>query len=619
MKKAIRILCLLAMAAMMAVGFAACDQSGNGDQSQGDQNNTNDQTPSDEKQTFTGISFEDRTVTYDGSEHSLTIEGELPENAQVVYENNTATNAGTYQATATLSAENYQTLELSATLTIEKATFTGITFEGDTVIYDGKAHSLAISSEAELPAGTTVTYRNNDQTEGGEYTVTAIVSNPNYETLELTATLYIRTLADAKDIIDNLLSRPDAWSFLPEAFLPENMAYDRMPVSDFTTAVDVSTIGKRSIGKQLNVVYDIMNTMQTVLSATDTVFMAGEAIAAVYQTFINDNPDSYNEFTGSVAIGDVTFSMKVALQDQASVLLLGNNTVNIELRADSASNLNSGRIQLTDGAVLKYEATDSSLKLAINAEISAVQVAQMLEFVRSEDSVTGYLHEYYGVGSAAIKTTALITSNEDYTIVTGNKRESDDLLIEAYEEVYDSRTGNYIGAEVAETVKAVDYDTLWFPLDDVQGFSTVRAVEDPDATPLVGNSHLVYVNGSSDVFETKNIGGLGLDMLSRRFDIEMKEVWYVVAEQDGEEITYSTQKTLIPMLFVQKQSLSDFAEDVTEKNDSVTNAALPATSPITTPFTASKETYLALKELITYEQIQSFIGEKDPFFSDTAQ
>lgn len=128
MKKAIRILCLLAMAAMMAVGFAACDQSGNGDQSQGDQ------TPSDEKQTFTGISFEDRTVTYDGSEHSLTIEGELPENAQVVYENNTATNAGTYQATATLSAENYQTLELSATLTIEKATFTGITFEGDTVI-----------------------------------------------------------------------------------------------------------------------------------------------------------------------------------------------------------------------------------------------------------------------------------------------------------------------------------------------------------------------------------------------------------------------------------------------------------------------------------------------------
>ena len=311
--------------------------------------------------------------------------------------------------------------------------------------------------------------------------------------------------------------------------------------------------------------------------------------------------------------------MKVALQDQASVLLLGNDTVNIELRADSASNLNSGRIQLTDGAVLKYEATDSSLKLAINAEISAVQVAQMLEFVRSEDSVTGYLHEYYGVGSAAIKTTALITSDEDYTIVTGNKRESDDLLIEAYEEVYDSRTGNYIGAEVAETVKAVDYDTLWFPLDDVQGFSTVRAVEDPDATPLVGNSHLVYVNGSSDVFETKNIGGLGLDMLSRRYDIEMKEVWYVVAEQDGEEITYSTQKTLIPMLFVQKQSLSDFAKDVTEKNDSVTNAALPATSPITVPFTASKETYLALKELITYEQIQSFIGEKDPFFSDTAQ
>ena len=624
--KKILLLCLVVLFALSAAVLAACGttdgepsgepsyQEPSGEENPGEEN-PGEENPGEENpplQTFTGITFTNKTVTYDGTEHTISIAGTLPDGAKTEYANNAATNAGTYKAKATVSKEGYQTLELTATLTIEKAAFTGITLESKTVIYDGEEHSLAV--EGELPQGTTVRYENNGKTEGGEYTVKAFVENPNYNTLELTAILRIRTLLDAKDIIDGILQRPDAWSFMPDAFLPENMQYSALPEDDFSSFVSVDAIGKRVIGKQMNVVYDILTQVQSILSKADFVFAAGEAIAAAYQTFINDNPDDYSEFTGSITLAGIPLSAKIALQDTASVLLLGNDTVSIELRADSDSGRNTGRIQIA-GAVLKYEAGKDFLQLAVNLEISGVKVAWSLEFARTDGAVAGYVYEYYGIGSAAIKTTALITSNDSLTIVTGNKRESDDLLIEAYEEVYSSQTGEMIGGEVTETVKLADFDTLWFPLHTVQGIETVKVENVKNGS----NADTVYVNGSADPFATKTIGGFGLDSLSRRYDIEMKEVWYIVATETDGKITYSSEKTAVPMLFVQKKSLSDFADDVTEENDTVLLAALPDTTVITSNFTSMSESYLALKELMTYEEIEAFIGENDPFFSQQQQ
>ena len=65
----------------------------------------------------------------------------------------------------------------------DKLTFTDVRFESDTVVYDGKEHSLTVTGS--LPQGTTVEYTNNGKTEGGEYEVTATLTNPNYPTLIL--------------------------------------------------------------------------------------------------------------------------------------------------------------------------------------------------------------------------------------------------------------------------------------------------------------------------------------------------------------------------------------------------------------------------------------------------
>jgi extracellular elastinolytic metalloproteinase len=212
-----------------------------------------------EEAIINGVSFENGTFTYNGNPHSIFVSG-LPSDATVTYTNNGQINAGSYTVTALVTKPNYANLQLSATLTInkaqaiitanntqthvfdgtmknaigtlnhaetslvytpqqgyinvgnypitisaaetpnylaatksinliiEEATFSGITFENGTFTYDGTQHSIFVSG---LPSDATVTYTNNGQINAGSYTVTALVTKPNYANLQLNATLTI--------------------------------------------------------------------------------------------------------------------------------------------------------------------------------------------------------------------------------------------------------------------------------------------------------------------------------------------------------------------------------------------------------------------------------------------
>ena len=156
---------------------------------------TTNGTPSTQSKTpITGVSLSDKTVTYNGQEHTLVVTGDLPDGVTVVYNNNKATNAGEYQVTAQLSGEGYEPLELTAKLTVSPAPITGILFENGTVEYDALPHSIYIMGD--VPAGVTVNYTYNGQdvdevVNAGKYEVKATLSGPNHKTLVLTATLNI--------------------------------------------------------------------------------------------------------------------------------------------------------------------------------------------------------------------------------------------------------------------------------------------------------------------------------------------------------------------------------------------------------------------------------------------
>lgn len=159
------------------------------------------------KANISGVTFSSQTVTYDGQPHTLTISGDLPTGGSVSYTNNGPhTNAGTYNASAVITAPNYNDLTLNAVLTISKATFTGYTYESKSVKYDGAEHINDIQLVGTLPQGTTVneTVKNaNNEVvtsaiEVGTYTYTCVISNSNYVTETLTATLTIK--AQKKDM-----------------------------------------------------------------------------------------------------------------------------------------------------------------------------------------------------------------------------------------------------------------------------------------------------------------------------------------------------------------------------------------------------------------------------------
>src|SRR5690606_14663268 len=103
-------------------------------------------TPAD----ITGVTFDDASFVYDGTAKSLAISGTLPDGTSVAYANNSRTDVGTQEVTATISGGNYETLVLTADLTVTPADITGINFGDANFVYDGTAKSLAITGT--LPA-----------------------------------------------------------------------------------------------------------------------------------------------------------------------------------------------------------------------------------------------------------------------------------------------------------------------------------------------------------------------------------------------------------------------------------------------------------------------------------
>ena len=73
---------------------------------------------------MSGVIFENKTVTYNGQEQKIEIQGQLPEGVKVTYEGNNKIIAGTYEVTAKFEVNTEIYNEISnkkATLTIEKA------------------------------------------------------------------------------------------------------------------------------------------------------------------------------------------------------------------------------------------------------------------------------------------------------------------------------------------------------------------------------------------------------------------------------------------------------------------------------------------------------------------
>lgn len=141
---------------------------------------------------FDTATFADSEVTYNGEAHELNVSG-VPDGTQIVYTpSNSFVNSGTYRITATLTKEGYESLQLTATLKINKASINHISFNSKEFEWDGTEKHIYI--EGTLPEGVSVQYIGNGKIDVGKYCVYAnFTSSDNYEPIiSLTAYLTIK-------------------------------------------------------------------------------------------------------------------------------------------------------------------------------------------------------------------------------------------------------------------------------------------------------------------------------------------------------------------------------------------------------------------------------------------
>lgn len=143
------------------------------------------------KKYLSGISFTQKTFTYDGFDKHPEVSGTLPEGVNVVY-SNIQKNAGVYNnVKASISGSNYNMLELTTSMTINKADLSAAIFllEKEEV-YDGTPKRLSL--DGILPDGVTTTYTNNDNINVGSYDVTVNINGGiNYNNKQIIAKLKI--------------------------------------------------------------------------------------------------------------------------------------------------------------------------------------------------------------------------------------------------------------------------------------------------------------------------------------------------------------------------------------------------------------------------------------------
>lgn len=408
--------------------------------------------------------------------------------------------------------------------------------------------------------------------------------------------------------------RPDLLSFLPESFALNNRVYSGGAIDFNGDFVNVSSLSQKGVGKQMEMVYSTLHYLQIGVDVIDDVYASAAVIEEAYQLFINDNPDNYASYEKTTE----HFRFKITLTENRSELLVKLATASVELSYDESTGVRFGRVQLSDGNVIKYEISENRIDVALN--ILNVALWKVGFQRNANGTISGVVTEFFGISDKYIKSVAQIEITEDYTYVISDKRETDDLKIEGFVEVYDNETARYLGGRVKETVKNIEYDTFWFPISDISGINTIKKVdkESADDADVNTNADDIYINGSAEHIHTKLVGGLGLKMFSRRFDIEFSKTYFIIPS--GEK--YRSVCYEMPMMFVQADYLDSFESDFTDANKTsgisgsiqsrVTDATIAA---ITEGYDAYVESFVQLKSVVSADDIRAYIGAQNEFFT----
>lgn len=418
------------------------------------------------------------------------------------------------------------------------------------------------------------------------------------------------------DYLEMLLSsyELDPYSYIPTSLQPSFNAnlVDSNLSYDFSDFVDVADIIYGGFGEQWNMVVENLNQSQMffkILAGLDAI--TSVSITA-FNNYLDSNPADTISFNFKQGIYDVLIEYKdnilyYVLDFTTTIPLLGEQTIEIMLQLDVLSGSRIGRVQVGDANALKYEMTENSYTFAIR--YAGVRRAYF-NISKDEDGVvSGHIYEYLGVDGVYEKgSCADFYIDDTYLTVVGNKA-SGIIGFKGYIcEIYNIESGKLLAYEVQETLSVINYDTLWFNLDDVEGINNIKVVEG-SREDNKNNPYTIYINNSYTPFKVKN--GSIIDP-SRRYDIELRRQYFYTYNEGTEE--YEQIEVLIPMFFVQADYYDDVINDVANENNdlaiSFTNNVLDNLEYLETQYRTLIPVFIENKDKITVEMILEYIGEK---------
>ncbi|MGL4949249.1 MAG: MBG domain-containing protein [Anaeroplasmataceae bacterium] len=552
-----------------------------------------------------GIEFNNKSVTYNKHEHNILIEGDLPSGVVANYVNNKATDAGIYNAKVTLSSMNYNSIIMNAVLTIHKAELEGISFKTIRFTFDKSEKVLLL--EGNIPHEVNVKYTENKATEIGNYIAVAHLTSKNYKDklIEQNWSIIPNIITVSTNLLGKVLNKPNPWDMLPEPLHLDNIFYNKSLDINFNNFVSTESFST-GFGKQMNQIYDVFISATKNLGYVTTATTIGATVISLYETYINSSPADYSVFEGT-ALG---MSFKLLIDGEDYKILVKVPGANLELSYSGETNISTGRIQIIGGNILKYEVGESTFNYTLQVlGISLTSISFEDKTDKKMDKKVGYINQFIGIDALSIKTTSVIEVTSNYTTISGNKGDFITGSKGSLVELYDSKTGQYLGSEVKEEILSAKYDTLWVPIQNIGGINNIKVINEPNGS----NKHTVYVNNSSTPFvSTKNTGVLDK---SRRYDIEMKTNFYYI--KNVEDNTYSVVEVDIPMMFIQRKNKEEFIKDflnangfnVTDKTKEITYTTLES------KYKTQLLIYEEVKDLVTYTMVKEYLGEKDDYFN----
>lgn len=415
-------------------------------------------------------------------------------------------------------------------------------------------------------------------------------------------------------------------SIIPEEFSPENASnfvdIDSIHNS-YTNFVSVSNIPQNGIGEQWNMVIENISESQiffTVLSVVDN--LATVSVTA-FNNYLDKNPSDtalyqFEEGIYSVTIHCTEDTIDYVLEYTATLPVLGEQSVQIALSMDIATQDKAVRVQIGDANALRYTVGESQYSFAV--KYFGVRRAYFEILQNEDETLEGHIYEYLtaeelGIGLEKASVADFYITDE-YVTVVGNKADGMIGFSGSICELYSATTGRMIAYEIKEEMEvlgsSITYNTLWFDLEDIEGIKSIKCIpgeslEDKDT---------FYVNGSTTAwaYETYGWSG-GLKGASRRFDIEFRTQYFYYYDSVNQK--YEKVKIEVPMLFVQEEVFDDLSKDVKKANGITVSVKIDDSNleTLMEEYASKTEILEENKEKYTVEAILAFIGGKKEFLN----